>query len=149
MFKNTINAGVIILAAILFTGCASVPMASVEKDNAAKTFAVKSDKANIYVYRNETFGAAVKMPVALNGKLVGDTAAKTYMKLEVPAGEHTLLSKTENDSIVKVNAAAGKNYFVWQEVKMGMWAARSSLQVVDDTVGKTAVNECKLIETIQ
>lgn len=60
------------------------------------------------------------MPLALNGRLVGDTTAKTYVRLEVPPGEHTLLSKTENDAIVKVNATAGKNYFVWQEVKMGM-----------------------------
>jgi PBP1b-binding outer membrane lipoprotein LpoB len=149
MFKTIISTCTIALAVILSTGCASVPMASAEQDKQAKTFAVKPDKANIYVYRNETFGAAIKMPVALNGKLVGDTAAKTYMKLEVPAGEHSLLSKTENDSIVKINAVPGKNYFVWQEVKMGLWAARSSLQLVDDAVGKAAVNECNLIETAQ
>jgi PBP1b-binding outer membrane lipoprotein LpoB len=124
--RKMLSMSVVVAAVILATGCASVPMESPEKDAAAKAFTVKPDRANIYVYRNESMGAAVKMPVALNGKLVGDTAAKTFMKLEVPAGEHTLLSKTENDSSVKVNAAAGKNYFVWQEVKMGMWAARST-----------------------
>jgi hypothetical protein len=121
-------------------------MASAEKDVAAKSFAVTPTKANIYVYRNETFGAAIKLPVALNGKLVGDTASKTYMRLEVPPGEHTLLSKAENDATLSVKAEAGKNYFVWQEVKMGMFAARSKLQLVDDGMGKTGVQECKLIE---
>jgi PBP1b-binding outer membrane lipoprotein LpoB len=149
MFRKIASLGVIAFAVILSTGCASVQMASPEQDAAAKTFSVKPDKANIYVYRNETFGAAIKMPVALNGKLVGDTAAKTYMKLEVPAGEHTLMSKTENDSTVKVNTVAGKNYFVWQEVKMGLWAARSNLQQVEETAGREAVNECKLIESVQ
>ena len=131
------------------TGCASVPMAPVERDAAAKTFAVKPDKANIYVYRNETIGAAVKMPLALNGKLVGDTGALTYLVLEVNPGSHTLLSKTENDSSLTIDAAAGRNYFVWQEVKMGMFAARSALQQVDEAKGKAGVAECKLIEVKQ
>lgn len=148
MFKRLLVLGAVVVATILSTGCASVQMASPEKDVAAKTFAVNPDKANIYVYRNETMGAAVKMPVALNGKLVGDTASKTYMRLEVPPGSHTLVSKTENDSVLSVKAEAGKNYFVWQEVKMGMFAARSALQLVDDTTGKTGVQECKLIEQV-
>jgi PBP1b-binding outer membrane lipoprotein LpoB len=140
-----------VLAALtaLLTGCASVPMASVERDTAAKSFAVKPDKANIYVYRNETIGSAIKMPVALNGKLVGDTGPTTYMVLEVPPGTHTILSKTENDSTLTINAVGGRNYFVWQEVKMGMFAARSALQQVDEAKGKAGVAECKLIEVKQ
>ena len=137
-----------LLGSLIMSGCASVPMASPERDTSAKAFKVKPDRANIYVYRNETLGAAIKMPVALNGKLVGDTAANTYMLLEVSPGRHTLVSKTENDSTLVVNAAAGRNYFVWQEVKMGMWAARSNLQQVDETTGKAAVQECKLIEAV-
>jgi hypothetical protein len=121
-------------------------MASPEQDTAAKSFATKPGKANIYVYRNETMGAAIKMPVALNGKLVGDTASKTYMVIEVPPGKHTITSKTENDSAVTVDAAAGRNYFLWQEVKMGFATARSNLQQVDENAGRAGVQECKLIE---
>lgn len=146
MFKRMLSAGAIVAVTILASGCASVQMATPEKDTAAKTFAVKAEKANIYVYRNETFGAAVKMPVALNGKLVGDTASKTYMMLEVAPGQHTVVSKTENDAAVAVNAVAGKNYFVWQEVKMGLFAPRSNLHLVDEETGKAAVQECKRIQ---
>lgn len=148
MFKRLLSVGAIVAVTVLGSGCASVQMASAEKDAAAKTFAVKADKANIYVYRNETFGAAVKMPVALDGKLVGDTAAKTYMKMEVAPGPHTVVSKTENDAAVAIDAVAGKNYFVWQEVKMGLFAPRSSLHLVDDEVGKVAVQECKRIQEL-
>ena len=35
-----------------------------------------------------------------------------------------------------VTAEAGKNYFVWQEVKVGFIKARNSLQVVDDQTGR-------------
>jgi hypothetical protein len=100
-----------LITVVLASGCASVPMASGDQDTAAKSFATKPGKANIYVYRNETMGAAMKMSVALN--------------------QHTVTSKTENDSAVTVNALAGRNYFLWQEVKMGLASARSYLQQVE------------------
>lgn len=135
------------LAVLVFaSGCASVQMASPEQDTAAKSFTVKPGKANIYVYRNETFGAALKMPVALDGKQVGETASKTYLALEVSPGPHTVVSKTENESTVKLNTVAGRNYFLWQEVKMGMISGRSNLQEVDEATGKAGVGECKLIQ---
>ncbi|HWM42282.1 MAG TPA: DUF2846 domain-containing protein [Burkholderiales bacterium] len=135
-------------AVVLASGCASVPMASQEMDTAAKSYAVKPGTANIYVYRNEQMGAAIKMPVALNGKLVGDTGAKTYLLLQVPPGKHQLVSKTENDATLAVNAEAGRNYFVWQEVKMGMMVARSQLHLVDEPTGKAGVAECSLAQTL-
>lgn len=133
-------------AFMLLTGCASVQMASPDKDFAAKSFAVKAEKANIYVYRNESMGAAIKMPVLMDSKLIGDTAAKTYIKLEVLPGDYTMISKAENDSTLQLRTEAGKNYFVWQEVKMGMFAARSSLQLVDESTGRAGVQECKMIQ---
>lgn len=130
----------------LLSGCASVPMASVEEDAKAKTFAVAPGKANIYVYRNENFGAAVKLNVEMDGKVVGQTAAKTYFALEVEPGTHTLTTRSENVSTVDLVAEVGKNYFVWQEVKMGMLSPRSKMQIVEEEKGKAAVNECKLIQ---
>lgn len=121
-------------------------MASAERDVAAKSFITQADKANLYIYRNESIGAAVKMGVTLDGKPIGETAAKTYFKIEVPPGEHTLVSKTENDSTLSVKATAGQNYFIWQEVKMGALSARSALKLVDEATGKAGVQECKLIQ---
>jgi len=136
----------LVVAALLMTGCASVPMASVEHDTQAKAFTVKSDQANIYLFRNESMGAAVKMDVVLDGKPVGQTVAKSYMKFEVKPGQHTLISKAENDDVLNVHTEAGNNYFIWQEVKMGMLYARSLLHLSDEQTGKAGVLECKLIE---
>ena len=145
MFKQLLAAGAL-TAVVLASGCASVQMAAPEMDASAKSYAIKPNKANIYVYRNEVMGAALKMPVALNGRMVGDTASKTFLLLEVDPGTHTLVSKTENDATLKVDAVAGRNYFVWQEVKMGVFVARSNLQLVDEATGKAGVAECKLIQ---
>jgi hypothetical protein len=142
-------AACVLAPVLLASGCASVQMASPERDTAAKSYEVKPGNANIYVYRNETMGAAVKMPVAVDGKLAGDTASKTFLMLEVRPGSHTIVSKTENDATLTINAVAGRNYFVWQEVKMGAFSARSALHQVDDAKGKAGVAECKLIDSVQ
>jgi hypothetical protein len=135
-----------LLLSAFFSGCASVPMAKPEADIAAKSFSVSPGKANLYIYRDETFGAAIKMPVLLNGQAIGDTAAQTYILRTVDPGSYTITSKSEVDSILKVDAVAGRNYFVWQEVKLGAFAARSLLQLVDETKGRAAVQTCTLIQ---
>jgi len=129
---------------LVMAGCASVPMSDPQKDAALKTFSVPTDKAAIYVYRNENFGAAIKMPVTLDGKVLGNTAAKTYLYSEVTPGSHQLVSKAETDSTLTVDVVAGKIYYVWQEVKMGFIKGRSKLQLVDETTGQAGVKESKL-----
>jgi Protein of unknown function (DUF2846) len=138
---------VCMLAAALLGGCASVPMASVDADAKAKTFvAPPAGQANIYVYRNETFGSAIKMPLLLDNQSIGDTGPHTYALRQVSPGKHTITSKTEKDATLDVDAQAGKNYYVWQEVKMGAFAARSALHLVDDQTGEDGVKQCKLIQ---
>ena len=80
-------AGVLTLF-LLMGGCASVQMASDAEDQAAKQFQAKSNMARIYVYRNETFGAALKMPVSIDGQMIGETASKTYLVKDVAPGPH-------------------------------------------------------------
>jgi hypothetical protein len=138
-------AGVVLFAAMA-TGCASVPMATPEADATAKKFQVAPDKANLYIYRNESMGAAVKMKVLIDGQPAGQTAAKTYVMRTVDPGSHVVTSKAENESTLTVDAVAGQNYFLWQEVKMGFGSARSSLQLVDEAKGKAGVAECKLVQ---
>ncbi len=137
-----------VLGAVMLTmaGCASVPMADSAADTQAKSFATAADKANIYIYRNESFGAAIKMPVLLNDQSVGDTAAKTYIFRQVEPGSYTITSKSESDSTLQLNAESGKNYFIWQEIKMGAWTAGSKLQLVDEIKGTAGVNQSKMIK---
>lgn len=72
---KSLNASFVAVALLLLaSGCASVPMASKEDDAAAKSFRAPSDKGRIYVYRNESMGGAVKIPITLDGKLKGSTA---------------------------------------------------------------------------
>lgn len=136
----------LILGALGFTGCASVPMASQQEDITAKKYEVPAGKSNIYIYRNESFGGAIKMPVVIDDKIAGDTAAKTFILKTVEPGKHTIISKTENDAMLEISTDSDKNYYVWQEVKMGVWSARSKLHLVDEVTGQKGVSQCKLVK---
>lgn len=96
----------------LLSGCATVPMASINKDNTAKQFRPIPNKSNIYLYRNESFGGAIAMPVTLNGKIAGKTAAKTYFKWTVNPGKHAITSLTENTAKIELDTKPERNYFI-------------------------------------
>ena len=129
----------------LTTGCASVQKASPPDDTAAKTFKSNPDYSQVYVYRNETLGAALSMPVTVNGKLAGNTGPKSYFKFNLPAGKHAFTSQG-NKSTLNLTTENGKIYYIWQEVKMGVMSGGSELQVVDQSVGQKGVKQCALIK---
>lgn len=135
----------LIATIFLLQGCATAPMASVEKDTSAKSFNVSKNKSNLYIYRNENFGGAISMDVSINGKEIGRTAAKTFFWLELDPGKYQLQSKSENVSTLDLILNAGENTFVWQEVKMGVLYARTKLSQVDIATGQKGVLESKLI----
>ncbi|MFZ5523277.1 MAG: DUF2846 domain-containing protein [Pseudomonadota bacterium] len=137
----------VVVIAFVLAGCASVPMGDAKQDAALKTFTIASDKAGVYVYRNESMGAAVKMDVEFDGQAIGKTAANTYLYKEVTPGRHTITSKAENTDSVEVDAKPGTLSYIWQEVKMGVLYARTKLHIVGESEGKKGVLETNLAET--
>jgi hypothetical protein len=126
-------------------GCATVDKAPEAANAGAKQFATSSSAAVVYIYRNEMLGAAVPMALAVNGKPVATTAAKTFVRLELPAGTHSITSQGDKSQL-SLTTEVGKIYYVWQEVKMGLIAGGSKLQLVPDDVGRKGVMESALIQ---
>jgi len=135
------------LPLLLLLGCARAPMAIPQRDSAAKTFAPVVGKAVAYIYRDENMGAAVKMPVLVDRRAIADTVAKSYIRLELEPGAHEIVSKAEKDSSLTIQAEAGKVYYVWQEVKMGLLGARCKLQLMPEDKGQESVKNCALLES--
>jgi Protein of unknown function (DUF2846) len=135
----------IVLFLFVLTGCASVPTTTLDPQTVATEFQPPEDKASLFIYRSESFGGAVPLRVSVNDKILGQDAAKTYFWLKLSPGEYTITSLAEDTSNVTMQLNAGKNYFVWQEIKMGMWSPRSQLHVVDESTGRAAIQDCALI----
>ena len=131
------------------TGCATTQMASEQEDADAKTFMVPEGRSRIYVYRNETFGSAIKIALALDGRMMGSTAPKTYFAWDVTPGPHEIMCLGENNIKVTVDAPSGRAAYVWQEMKMGTWSAGCALNVVDGPTGRAGVLDCKRAQNLQ
>jgi len=131
---------------VLALGCASAPMATPERDTAAKSFLPVPDKAVVYIYRNENFGAAIKVPIIVNGRVIGDTVAMSYFRLVLDPGTFEVQCKAESDSKKSIQAEAGKVYFLRQEMKMGFLSAGCMMHIIPEAEGRQAVAECKLLE---
>jgi hypothetical protein len=84
--------------------------------------------------------------VLVDGQHVGDTAPHTFLLVPVTAGRHQVVSKSEKDSTIEFTAQNGNAYFVWQEIKMGVFAARSELHLMSPPEGRNAVATCSLAE---
>ncbi|MBU3657715.1 MAG: DUF2846 domain-containing protein, partial [Rhodocyclaceae bacterium] len=143
MKRLTYAFSLVIVTALM--GCASVNTAPPAMQAEAKTFPVQTDKANLYIYRNESFGGAVTMKVSVNDMPIGKTGPKSFFWLKVKPGTYNISSEAENTSLVTVVAEGGKDYFVWQEVKLGLLFARNNLQTVDAATGKAGVLDSQLI----
>jgi len=144
MYKNL---ALVVLFSSFFVGCASVPMESTEKINLAKKFNPPSDgNAGIYVYRAGSFGGALKKDVWIDGDCIGETAPNVFFYEEVRGDkEHKISTESEfspNDLLL--NTETGKNYFIRQFIKFGVFVGGAGVELVDEETGKKAVQKLKM-----
>jgi Protein of unknown function (DUF2846) len=144
MYKKLV---LLVIALSFFAGCASVPMASKEESKQAKSFALPSgDNAGVYVYRSGGLGGALKKDVWIDDKCVGETAPNVFFYELVKGGqEHKISTESEfspNDLLLKTES--GKNYFVNQYMKFGVFVGGANLELVDEDKGKKEVAKLEL-----
>lgn len=147
MNARTLFAGIAVLIAALTSGCASAPLATPEADTLAKQMRPATDQAIIYLFRNETYSAPWSIKVTLDGKDMGGTSADSYFRWTVPAGEHIIVSHTQNAAGLLINAEPGRIYYVWQSINMGFFRPRSELKLVDRATAEIALRTCYLLES--
>lgn len=126
---NKIIFAAVILSSALLGGCASVPLASNAENATAKSFpAPESGKAGLYVYRDSFVGKALKKDVYLDGRCLGETADRVFFYQQISASQpHTLGTESEfSPNNLTLNVAPGKNYFVRQYIKMGVFVGGAS-----------------------
>lgn len=137
---------VMALAGVL-TGCASVKMESAEATAKAQEFAAPAKgQSGLYVYRSMGPGTALKKDIFVDGKCLGESAPKVFFYTQVEGDkEHILETESEfSNNSLKMMFEAGKNYFVRQYIKLGVFVGGANLEQVDEAKGKEAVRELKM-----
>jgi len=83
----------------------------------------------IVMYRGSTMiGAAVACPIRYKGQEIVELSRGKFAEWEVPSGRYNLNNKT---SSVDVTVEPGQTSYVRCSLKMGFFAGRADLQVVD------------------
>jgi len=145
MSKN-IKALFLVSYILLFFGCSAVQMASKEEDLALKNFTLPPlDKAGLYIYRNSLAGVFVMREIYVDSVLLGKTSNQVYFYLELSPGTHIISTESEfGENALTFEAVGGKNYFVEQYIKMGVFSGGSNVEMVSEEVGKEQVLKCDL-----
>jgi hypothetical protein len=144
-----------VLVGFFLAGCGSVPMQSQEVSETAKLFPLPPQgKAGLYIFRTDTLragfvGGLLKKDIWIDGKCIGESAAKTFFYEEVAAGgEHTI--STESNPFLVPNELelipeAGKNYFIEQYMEMTLGGAKAKLRLVDEEAGRAGVARANMV----
>ncbi|MBJ2148718.1 DUF2846 domain-containing protein [Vibrio sp. IB15] len=138
---------VILCSALLLglSGCASVPTADSTVSNQAKSFeAPQKGSSGIYVYREDAFvGAALKKYVYVDGECIGETAPGIFFYHEVEGNkEHQVSTESEfSENHLTIYTEEGRNYFVNQYIKMGVFVGGAGVELVDESKGKAEVSK--------
>jgi hypothetical protein len=98
-----------------------------------------ADKGMVYVVRPGTAGARIQTKVAVNGTWVGGNYANNYFFLTLDPGEHYFCSEAQDRSSVALTVQAGRIYYLQQTLTTGMMKSKSSLDILADQDGRSAV----------
>jgi len=137
------------LTVLLFVGCASVPTEVPEKTKELKIFESPAEgKAGVYIYRKNAMGRGglLKKDLWIDGKCLGETAGGVFFYQQVEGNqEHNIATESEfSPNHLKVFTETGKNYFIRQYIKWGVFVGGANLEEVDEAKGKAAVGKLKL-----
>ena len=137
----------IILLSALFAGCASVKMESKDASDKLKQFAPPSiGNSGLYLYRDSSFGAALKKNIFVDGQCVGQSAPNVFFYTEVAGGKvHVISTESEfSPNTLALMIDAGKNYFIRQYIKMGLFVGGADLEAMSEENGKLAISQLEL-----
>lgn len=134
------------VAAILSSGCASVPMDTPEHDAAAKRFdPPPAGYSGLYIYRNAMLGTAVKKTVWVDGQYLGPLGYDTFFYRLVKPGPHTIATQSEwGVNETDFEAEEGRNFFFQQKFLFGLFQARAQLYEVPEGKGMKHAAKLKL-----
>lgn len=134
-------------AVVLFSGCASVDMAEKAESAKAKQFNPPSQgHAGVYIYRDSFVGKALKKDIWINGKCLGESAPDVFFYTEVEGGKvHKVDTESEfSPNTLEMLFESGRNYFIRQFIKMGVFVGGAGVELVEEAKGKQAVASLEL-----
>ena len=123
---------------LLFAGCASTPQATGEQDAEAKQYASSPGSSTVYIYRADFGNADSDTVLWVDGRLIGATLPKSFFRVHVEPGKHTLTGMGYDNGRLTIETRPGELYFVSLSVVSG----NSMFWQVPAETGRQAIDRC-------
>ena len=142
--SSAVKTSALILSMLIAMQGNSLKAQETLSDNDAKNLAPIEGKAIVYIVRPSSMGSLVRIGVECDKEGLGSTKAKQYIYAILDPGARTFTAYTENHTSLDLTLEAGKIYFIQQKIKMGLVVARVGLELMNESDGRKALNDCKL-----
>ena len=129
----------VISFAVMVTGCASGPKFSEVKDSFGN---INAQQGRIFMYRNTTFGAALKPKIKINGESIGKTVANGFTFVDLKPGNYEIMTSTEVDRSLLLTLGKGQTRYVKFNVSMGFLVGHVYPTLVETAVGEKEIKAC-------
>jgi len=147
MNKSKLVLLVLGLSVMFFGGCSTVPLEPKEMSESAKSFNTPPEgKAGLYVYRDSFVGQALKKDIWINKKCLGETANGIFFYKNVEGNKKHILSTESEFSAnnLSIEARSGKNYYVRQYIKMGVFVGGAGLKMIEEKEAQKNISKLDL-----
>lgn len=101
-------------------------------------------KGRVFVYRDTSFGAAVKPSVKIDGSDVGKSMGNGFLYSDQSPGTHIISITTESKHSNTFTVDPGRPTFIRCHVTPGFLAAHVIPNQVDPATGESEIQDCKL-----
>lgn len=137
------------LSAALLQGCAlTIPMDTDSNTYQAKKYSAPlPGNANLYIFRAGNIGQALKKDIWLNGECIGASANNVFFFTEIMAegAQHEISTESEfSPNHLLFTAESGKNYFVEQYIKFGVFVGGANVRLIDEAEARNKIAKLKL-----
>jgi hypothetical protein len=140
-------AAVLLSSGTLMLGCAQVPMADAQADQAAKGFPPPAPgNGALYVYRSGYMGVARAIDVQVVGGRTAQLASNTYIRFEGPPGPVEVDCKIgDKTGAGRLEIAEGGTRYVEVSMKIGVLMPGCDVAEVAPDQGQAAVRGGKRV----
>jgi hypothetical protein len=103
---------------------------------------------HLRLHRNSFVGKALKKDIWIDGKCIGESAPDVFFYAEVEGGKtHKIDTESEfSPNTLELMFDSGKNYFVRQFIKMGVFVGGAGVEQVSEQQGKIDVAQLELAQ---
>jgi Protein of unknown function (DUF2846) len=110
------------------------------EDREAKAFkGPMTGKAQVYVVRRYTNEYQKTSEIVLDGKTIAALGPETYILLNLDPGQHTLVARTDDKSVLPLTVLPGKTYYVKYSLVLWLGTVTGKLVVADEEEGQALV----------